>query len=295
MHCNLSTGTQMSDNLQEPQQFYEMYLEFHENIFKTHVKCMQHLVAVLPFQKLNQIDITQRLNQKESILDENSFIIEEKEFEYIFDLIFPTFKKYLYRRKEQILRLEELNDKRKFSLNELVVAQVVGDKQKFTEISDKFDVPSILLESIIEFISSPYLELCAEYFNKKLLEFGWNQSFCPICGSSPSMARVNEHEGTRVLWCRFCDSTWSFHQHDCPFCFCNDLKYIRIIFLSDGKSIRIDACNNCKNYIKTINELIAFQKYNLSVKNVETYYLDLLANIFGYNVPNHIKFFLESI
>jgi len=285
----------MSDKYLTQQQFYEMYLEFHERIFKIHVKCMERLVAVLPFEKLNQIDIAARLIQNKPILNESNLIIEEKDLEHIFDLIFPIFKKYSYRNKEPLLRLEELNDRRRISLRKLVIAQLRGDDQVFTDISKQYDIPSILLERIIEFVAVPYLELCAEYFNKKLSGFDWNQPFCPICGSMPTMAKVNESARTRFLWCRFCDSTWSFAEIKCPFCLNIDSKSIRIIFPSTNKPFRIDACDNCKNYIKTIDELIVNEKYNLSVKHVETYYLDILAKSLDYKIQNHLKFYLESI
>lgn len=285
----------MSDNLVNPQQFYGMYLEFHEKLFETHLKCMQHLVAVLPFEKLNQIEIADRINQHLPILSGNNFIIEEKEFEYIFDQIFPTIKQYSYRQKEQFFRLAELNDKRKIALKELAIALITGEEQKFVAVSEKYDIPVVLLQRVTEFICAPYLELCAEFFTKKLSQFEWNQPVCPICGNRPSLAKVNEQAKTRWLWCRFCDTTWSFRESVCPFCLCQDLKSIQMIFPSDRKPFRIDACDNCKNYIKTIDELVDSDKYNLSVKNVETFYLDLLAKHHGYHLPNHFKFYLELV
>lgn len=295
MHCNFSTGILMSENLIGSKKFYETYLEFHEKIFTNHVKCMHHLVAVLPFEKLNQIDITTQLNKNKPILNEDNLIIEEKDLEYIFDLIFPTFKKYFYRGKEQILRLEELNDKRKISLGKLIIAQVVGDKNPFIEISKKFDVPIILLEKVVEFVCTPYLELCAEFFNKKLAKYNWKQPFCPICGNIPTMALVNENKSKRDLWCRFCDTTWSFHEMVCPYCLNDDLMTQKIIFYSDKKPFRIDACDKCNYYIKTINEVILQQELHFSVKNVETFYLDILAKYLGYNTPDYIRYYLESL
>lgn len=285
----------MSDHIHDTQQLYEMYLEFHENIFQTHVKCMQHLVAVLPFKKLNQIDIAARLNADKPLLDESNLIIEEKELEFIFDLILPIFKKYLYRMKDPLLRFEELNDKRRFSIEELVAAQFGHDKQIFEHISQNYDIPLLLLERITELTVSPYLELCAEFFNKKVAQFKWNHHFCPICGNLPSMAIVEEQQGTRTLWCHHCDSTWQFKEMICPFCLNDHLQDMRIIFASNGKPIRIDACTKCNNYIKTIDEGAAPKDYNLSVKNVETLYLDITANFFDYHIPNHTKFYLDSI
>ena len=295
MHCNLSTGTLMSKNLVGPKKFFETYLEFHEQIFTSHVKCMHHLVAVLPFEHLNQSDITARLNQKKPILGEDNFILEEKELEYIFELIFPTFKKFFSRIAEQVARIEELYDKRKLPLGRLSIAQVVGDKNPSMEISKKHNVPVVLLEKVIEFVSSPYLELCAEFYNKKLAQFNWKQPFCPICGNVPTMAIVNEKKATRNLWCRFCDTTWSFDEMVCPFCLNSDAASQKIVFYSDRKPIRIDACDKCNNYIKTIDELISSQIMHISVKNVETFYLDMIAKILGYNTPSYIKYFLESL
>lgn len=285
----------MSNNIVGSRSFYDIYLEFHEQIFTNHVKCMHHLVAVLPFEHLNQSDIDARLSQNKPILGQDNFIIEGKDLEYIFDLIFPTFKKYFTRQAEPIARLEELYDKRKLPLKQLCIAQLVRDKKPFLEVSRKYDVPDLLLEKVIEFISAPYLELCAEFYNKKLAKFDWRQPFCPICGNIPTMAIVNDKSGQRQLWCRCCDTIWSFHEMVCPFCSNRDSASQKVIFHSDRKPMRIDACDQCHNYIKTIDELIAPQKIHISVKNVETFYLDLLAKKLGYNVPGYIKYFLESL
>ncbi len=295
MHCNVSTGILMSKYLAGPKKFFETYLEFHERIFTSHVKCMHHLVAVLPFEHLNQSDIAARLEQKKPILGEDNFIIEEKELEYIFDLIFPTFKKYFSRNAKQVARIEELYDKRKLPLRTLCIAQLVGNKNLVMEISNKNDVPVILLEKVIECVSSPYLELCAEFYNKKLARFDWKQPFCPICGNVPSMAIVNEKKSPRNLWCRFCDTIWSFFEMVCPFCLNGDSTSQKIIFHSDRKPIRIDACDTCKNYIKTIDESISSQIEHISVKNVETFYLDMVAKNLGYSTPGYINCFLESL
>ncbi len=285
----------MSKNLARPKQFFETYLEFHEQIFTSHVKCMHHLVAVLPFEHLNESDIASRLNQRKPILGEDNFIIEEKELEFIFDLIFPTFKQFFARIEQQVTRIEELYDKRKLPLRKLCVAQLVGDKAPFMEISKKYDVPVTLLEKVIEFVSSPYLELCAEFYNKKLAKFNWRQPFCPICGNVPTIAMVNEKKSTRNLWCRFCDTVWTFFEMVCPFCLNPDSASQKIIFHSDRKPIRIDACDKCNNYIKTIDELISPQIMHISVKNVETFYLDMVAKKLGYNTPGYIKYLLESL
>lgn len=285
----------MAKKFTNTQQFFEMYLEFHEKIFKVHVKCMQHLVAVLPFQDLNRIDIAEKLGNNRPIIDADSLIISEKDLEKVFDQIFPLIKKYSNQHTDQMHRFEELYDRRRIELLELVRALLGEHSELFTEISSKHDISPLLLERVAELVISPYFELCAELFGKQLRLQNWNREICPICGFHPSMAIVNEQHQTRQLWCHFCDTTWSFREMVCPFCLSDDPKTTTLIFPPNNKPYRIDACTKCNNYIKTVDELLIQDKQNLSVRNVATYYLDLLALKFGFNVQNCFKFYVETI
>ena len=280
----------MSNNLQK---YSKLYFEFHEKLFNVQVKCMQHLVAVLPFQKLNSIDVTARLSEKKPILDSEQLLIDDKNLEYIFDYILPVLKKYSYRRKEQLLRLEELNDKRRFSLKLLVLALINKDKRIFKDISNRYDISPQILEMVAELIASPYFELSAEYFTKKLSKIYWREPFCPVCGNLPSMAKINEQNKTKTLWCRFCDTTWTFYDKVCPYCLNDNIESQKFIFSSNRKPFRIEACNNCKNYLKTIDDLMTHEETNFSVINIATYYLDLLAKKHGYNLNSYFKFYFE--
>ncbi|MDZ7264307.1 MAG: formate dehydrogenase accessory protein FdhE [candidate division KSB1 bacterium] len=283
----------MIEKIESPPQVFGTYVKFHEQLFKIHVQCMEHLIAVLPFEKLNQINIADRLLQRQSVLTSADFIIDEKALEFVFDLIFPIIKHYSYRYKESIRRLEELYDKRKVSLRDLVSTLLSGDASKVMEISTQYDIPAVLMQQVVEAIGAPYVELCAEFLNKKISRFDWREPTCPICGNHPSMARVNEQSHNRWLWCRYCDTTWPFPEMTCPFCLSQDRKAIQLIFPSDKRPVRIDACNHCQHYLKTIDEMIDPEPVNMSVKHVATFYLDLLAKSRGYHLPNHFQFYLD--
>jgi len=284
----------MRSNLKKIQKYSKLYIELHEKIFNVQVKCMQHLVAVLPFQKLNSIDINDRLINKNPILNSEQLLLDDKSLEYIFDYIFPVIKQYSYRYKEQLLRLEDLNDKRRFSLKKLVLALINKDKQFFEEIAQKYDISPLMLEMLSELIAAPYLELSAEYFTKKLTKFHWREPFCPVCGSIPSMAKINEQNKEKTLWCRFCDTTWTFYDKVCPHCLNENIESQKFIFPPNNEPFRIEACNKCNNYLKTVDDLISSDKINFSVINVATYYLDLLAKKYGYNLNNYFKYYFGS-
>ncbi|MBC8183223.1 formate dehydrogenase accessory protein FdhE [candidate division KSB1 bacterium] len=284
----------MSNKIKNMQQFSKLYIEFHEKIFNVQVKCMQHLVAVLPFQKLNSIDIAARLSTKQPILNNDQLLIDDKNLEPIFDSIFPVLKQYSYRNKEQLLRLEELNDRRKFSLKQLVLGLINNHNELIDEIAQKFDISNQVLELVGELIAVPYLELSAEYFTKKLSKFHWREPFCPVCGNKPSMAKIDEQDRVKTLWCRFCDTNWTFFDKVCPHCLNDNIETQTFIFPSNNKPFRIEACDKCKNYLKTVDGRASWGEINFSVTNVATYYLDLLAKKHGYNLNNYFKFYFES-
>ena len=274
--------------------FSKFYIEFHEKIFNVQLKCMQHLVAVLPFKKLSSIDIAARLSAKKPILNNNQLLIDDKNLETIFDNIFPVLKEYSFRNKKQLLKLEELNDKRRFSLKQLVLGLISNDKHFITDIAQRYDISPQILELVGELIAAPFLELSAEYFTKTLSKFHWREPFCPVCGNMPSMAKINEQNRVKILWCRFCDTTWTFFDKVCPYCMNENIETQKFIFPSNNKPVRIEACDKCQNYLKTIDGSIVLGEINFSVTNVATYYLDLLAKKHGYNLNNYFKFYFES-
>ncbi len=284
----------MSDTLKNLQRFSKFYIDIHENIFSVHVKCMQHLVAALPFQKLNRIDIEERLRLKQPILDPDSVNIEEKDLEQLFDFVFPVLKNYSYLRKEELRRIEELNDRRKFPLLQFFNALIRKDKQVFEAYSNKFDISSLLLEMVLELIAAPYFELSAEFFTKKLSKSNWREPFCPVCGSPPTMARINEQSGKKVLWCRRCNLTWNYYLDICPHCGDNNLQHRELIFFPNRKPYRIEACKKCHNYLKTVDNLITFAPVNFSVIHIATCYLDILAKIYGYQLNDYVKFYFDD-
>lgn len=271
----------MTDNLSKQQQLFEKYLRFHEDLFKVHVKNMQRLIAVISFQKLNKIDVNAKIKKGDCIISPQDLMIEEKELENIFDEILPVIRKYCNNQKE-LNRLEDLSNKRKFSLKLLMKNVLVRKDEDWEKLATELNLSKKLLKKIGEYISAPYLELCSEYFNKKIQTPKWKHSICPICGSYPSMASVNEKLGYRVLWCRLCNTEWKFEQNVCPFCLTEDLKSLKHIFPPEKSPNRIDVCENCKKYLKIVDEQLVSKKPNFIVDYLATFHLDLLAIRNGY-------------
>ena len=284
----------MQHRLDNVQRFSNFYIDFHEKLFNVHVKCMQLLSAGLPFHKFNKINISERISVGKPILN-SEFLsqINEEVIDQLFDLVYPVFQEYAYWKKEELTRLSELNDRRRFLLRDFMIALLCRDDDKFQQFSDDYHISIQFLKIFTELTSSPFLELCAETFSQKMTKLHWNESFCPICGSQPAMAAIDEKQKRKTLWCRRCNTTWQFSVDVCPFCHNSNVKTQKYLFLSNNKPYRVDACDNCGNYLKTLNQSFLSNKVDFSVVNIVTYYLDLLAKFMGYKLNEYLSFYLE--
>jgi FdhE protein len=113
----------------------------------------------------------------------------------------------------------------------------------------------------------------------------WSEGNCPICGDKPDFARLSsKEEGKRCLWCSTCDLEWGFQRVCCPFCKNSDHKKLRFLTTDFREELRIDVCEKCKGYIKTIDERKTGNKEAAIFlkENVASVYLDLLAEEKGY-------------
>ena len=128
----------------------------------------------------------------------------------------------------------------------------------------------------------PILEAYAEGLRKYVDQEGWWRGYCPICGSEPFMAELKE-EGARFLVCSACGNEWRFNRLKCPFCENANHEKLRYFYTEkEGKAYRIDVCEKCKRYIKTIDTNELGEEVIPIVEDAGTLFLDVLAQNEGY-------------
>ena len=78
---------------------------------------------------------------------------------------------------------------------------------------------------------------------------------CPICTSEPMCAvlRDKDHGASRGLICSLCMNEWSFPRVTCPSCGENRFEQLPVFTPEADPHVRVDACETCKQYIKTID------------------------------------------
>jgi FdhE protein len=79
--------------------------------------------------------------------------------------------------------------------------------------------------------------------------------YCPRCDSVPLLGvlRPEGDGGKRCLVCSFCLSEWEFRRILCPACGEEAENKLPIYVAEQLSHIRIEACDSCKSYLRTID------------------------------------------
>jgi FdhE protein len=107
------------------------------------------------------------------------------------------------------------------------------------------------------------------------------QGYCPVCGSPPAIAWL-EGEGQRYLFCSFCWHQWPLNRARCPFCGSRNQEGLLYLYSEEEKEYRVDACQSCRSYIKTVDTRVLGRPAYPSLEQVATLHLDLKAVEAGY-------------
>jgi len=80
---------------------------------------------------------------------------------------------------------------------------------------------------------------------------------CPFCGGAPIVSfrkDLPESSGAaRYLTCGLCGTDWLFNRIRCPSCFEEDPAKLPSFQSEAHKGVRIEACETCRRYVKSID------------------------------------------
>jgi FdhE protein len=81
----------------------------------------------------------------------------------------------------------------------------------------------------------------------------WLRSYCPTCGSRPSMAQLvgTDPGRLRLLSCARCKTRWRYRRTGCPFCENQNNHRLTVLSVEGEGGLRIDYCEGCRGYLKT--------------------------------------------
>jgi FdhE protein len=99
----------------------------------------------------------------------------------------------------------------------------------------------------------PYAQYLAEHTELPILEM--TPSVCPLCGGRPQLGVLRpEGDGARrSLVCCLCATEWNYGRIMCPACGEGSETRLAIYIAEEIPQVRVEACDACQVYIKTVN------------------------------------------
>jgi FdhE protein len=110
-----------------------------------------------------------------------------------------------------------------------------------------------------------------------------SQAFCPYCHRKPGFGvmRSMGDGAARSLVCSFCLAEWEFRRLVCPGCGEENDRNLPIFTANEFDYIRVECCDTCKTYIKTV-DLTRNGRAEALVDELASAPLDLWAQGQGY-------------
>jgi len=107
---------------------------------------------------------------------------------------------------------------------------------------------------------------------------------CPFCNARPVVAVLRgEGDGAkRWLLCSLCATEWQYRRVLCPNCGQENKDQLPIYTASDFEHVRVEACDNCRTYIKSV-DLTRDGHAVPMVDELATVALNLWADEHGYS------------
>jgi FdhE protein len=165
----------------------------------------------------------------------------------------------------------------------LVAIALAGAWDGVPDFAVRLQVDADALLTVLDYAARPALRAAAAAIRPILAESSWGRGRCPACGAPPSLSVISGKERDRTLHCARCATAWAFARVRCPAC--GEENHERLGYLhaaGEGEYRRIEVCDSCHGYVKSVALLDAPEADRLLQLDLETAALDFLALDRGY-------------
>jgi FdhE protein len=168
-------------------------------------------------------------------------------------------------------------DQKPLAPEEMLRAHREENSDRFAAMAAALGIPVEVLAFFADQSLAPSLGV-----GRRLLAAGWepdltrSRGFCPICGSAPALG-VLEEDGRRFLVCSVCRQPWQLPRVRCAACGQTNAEKLYYIYSEEEPAYRIDACDVCHHYIKTVDRRRLARPFYPPLEQLLTVHLDLVA------------------
>lgn len=266
--------------LKEQRPAYKEILNFYEKI----VEEQERVRPSINITPLKIKDDLKALQMKEGfpLLNKEDFPLDLASSIELFQSLCQIGKEATSMMREDVQKIEDTIKDGKLYLDELLRKHSNPDYQN--KIIEEMKFNRMILNYLIHMSIQPSIHANVEKLKGHVDLKNWLKGYCPICGSYPQMSLL-KGEGQRFYLCSFCGFEWPGERLKCPFCENKDHESLHY-FYEEGKEIcRVDVCDKCKQYIKTVDSRKIDYEPDLNLEDIATIHLDILASEKGFKRP----------
>jgi len=259
------------------------YLQLFQEVFGVQYETERKLRAKELYPLITKKEAAKRIGRGLPVIDCSKLQFDEVEFDDLLERMCCILTKKAGDKNLAVERLLEAEKAGEVSLEDLTRTAITRDGEYLEQLCQKVGGDKEEVIFIATALVAPLLRVCARALRGKVDLDQVLTDSCPICGGTPLMAKLRREDGKRILECSLCNTQWAFKRLRCPFCGNEDADTLGFFFVEEA-TYRVDKCERCQRYIKTVDERKKPEAglRALSVEDVATLYLDILAAREGY-------------
>jgi FdhE protein len=240
----------------------------------------------------------ERLEEGMPLLRRRDFQIDLANASKLFREVYSILKRGNPDLSDEMRTIEDALEKGDLVLED-ILQSTLTDERRVSELAEELSLDKEVILILTTISVKPSLESIASQVRDMVGEISWTERYCPVCGSSPAISELRSRGGVnplpsggvdggaaegaeRILHCSFCGNEWRTARLGCVFCGNSDSKSLNYLYTEEEKGYRIDVCEKCKKYIKTLDSRAISHEIVLPVEDFSTMHLDILAEEEGY-------------
>ncbi|MDD2585318.1 MAG: formate dehydrogenase accessory protein FdhE [Syntrophomonadaceae bacterium] len=272
-------------NRKVPVELPEGYVDFYKNLETWQNEQQIKLQKDLSLETADILTLI--ANNKKPLVKIHKLKIDIDQYKTMFINLLDFLSRVRPQAAEKLKAVYDYIDELSFST---IMAKIIADDLKyFNDLAADINVPGDLLFFVLDHALRPFLRVYAAPYQEAIAndEFqSWNFSReCPVCGSRSHFSRLRTNDGRRFMFCDRCFIEWETRYLKCVHCDNDEPGTVKYLSVENDDAYQLYVCEKCKGYLKTYDERTAGKTTDMFIANIETVYLDMLAQEKGYN--NH--------
>jgi len=276
------TGEQINqavDKVKQIRPAYAEILDFYGQLFIVQEDSKKN-IAIDPIV-ISETVLAQKREAHFPLINISDFVIDEAASQILFKQICRMATGVTEKMGDTAEAILEAIDNEEMDLPRLFSGLLNEDDADLKSLADGLKIDGEVLALIAYASINPSIVLNTGQLSTFLdKEASWEKGYCPICGQMPGFALL-EDQGKRSFFCSFCRYQWLAPRRFCPFCENREEKTLAYFFSEAEKEYRVDVCEKCHQYIKTLDMRNTERIIYVPLEQVATLHLDIKAKANG--------------